>query len=57
MTARITVKRIGDSEIRITLTADIRVSGDAGRLLRPQGTSASAWEEAGGRQAVPFRSS
>jgi excisionase family DNA binding protein len=32
MTVRITMERISDSEVRITLTADIRVNGNLGPL-------------------------
>jgi excisionase family DNA binding protein len=49
MTARITVERIGDSEVRVTLSAEIRVTGDLGSLLRLQGVPAG---EADGRGAA-----
>jgi hypothetical protein len=55
MTVRITVERISDGELRVTLTADIRVSGDLGSLLHVQG--AGRGRRAVGRRALPFRSS
>jgi excisionase family DNA binding protein len=50
VTARITVQRTSSDEIRVTLTADIRVSGDLGPLRWLQEPPAGA-EEADGRQA------
>lgn len=49
VTAVIAVERISGREVRVTVTADIRVSGDLTSLLSPQGASAGA---AGGSAAV-----
>jgi hypothetical protein len=46
MTVGITMERTGDSEVRITLTADIRVSGNMGPHL------GAPTQEAGSGQAV-----
>jgi excisionase family DNA binding protein len=40
VTVRITLERVSTGEIRVTLTADIRISGDLGSLTSPQGTPA-----------------
>ena len=47
MTAKITRERIGASEIRVTLTADIRISGDLSSLLCPQDAPMAARDASG----------
>lgn len=48
MTVKITMERTSDSEVRITLTADIQVSGNLGPL---PGAPSAASQEAGSGQA------
>lgn len=35
MTIKITVEKVSDNEVRVTLTGDIRISGDLNVLVRP----------------------
>lgn len=53
VTALITVERISSREVRVTVTADIRVSGDLTSLLSPQG--APAGEAGGGPAGAPLQ--
>ena len=50
MTARITLERIGAGEVRVTVTADIRISGNLGSLLCPHGAPVEGGDR-GGQQA------
>ena len=55
MTVRIIVERTGGGEIRVTLTADIRVIGDLRQLLGPPGARVPAREADSGQAATSLQ--
>jgi excisionase family DNA binding protein len=47
VTARITLERFSAGEVRVTVTADIRISGDLGSLLCPHDAPAEGGQQSG----------